>query len=36
MTPSVHVVFKINSPTAYSMAISVLGTTLTDVTLDKH
>ncbi len=36
MTPSAHVVFKINSPTAYSMAVSVLGTTLTDVTLRKR
>ncbi len=36
MTPSAHVVFKINSPTAYSMAVSVLGTTLTDVTLHKR
>ena len=36
MTPNAHVVLTLRSPSAYSMAVSVLGSTLTDVTLRKR
>ncbi len=36
LTPSAHVVLALSLPTSYSMAVSVLGSTLTDVTLRKH
>jgi hypothetical protein len=35
LTPNAHVVLTLTSPTAYSMRVSVLGSTLTDVTLRR-
>jgi hypothetical protein len=36
MTPNAHVVLTLRSPTSYSMSVSVLGSTLTEVTLRKR
>ena len=36
LTPNAHVVLTLRSPTSYSMSVSVLGSTLTEVTLRKR
>jgi hypothetical protein len=35
LTPNAHIVLTLTSPTSYSMRVSVLGSTLTDVTLRR-